>query len=296
MEACPVCRERGQLVASGGPPRARACATCGGSFLSRDDAYQLIVVECGHSSDVVGAALATAAPTELRCPDCGEGVAHLQLGGVPVGLCAACGGAWLGPGDVERLRGGVAAPGLSAPPPMPSPSAAPAAAMSVAASPQAAHGADVGKTTPTLAELAARGKRPGAQGTAAPRRALPRLAIAAAIVGVIVVAALAALAFMGGGDTREAEAAGAAQPAPASADKYKGYFNHYAFGGRTVEWWTDRLNALRPGGPGADPRVYALTVERAERAGLEVSQEGDIVVVTLSAETTALLLKRLGVE
>lgn len=45
-------------------------------------------------------------------------------------------------------------------------------------------------------------------------------------------------------------------------------------GGRSVAWWTRRLNELKSRG---DPRVYDLTRRRAEDAGLVVREQGGAI-------------------
>jgi hypothetical protein len=81
------------------------------------------------------------------------------------------------------------------------------------------------------------------------------------------------------------------------AERYRSYFSTYTFGGRTPEWWTRRLNDLRPGGPAESPRLYDLTVQRAKSLGLTVEPEpGGTVVVRPSAELSARLLKRLEIK
>ncbi len=72
-------------------------------------------------------------------------------------------------------------------------------------------------------------------------------------------------------------------------DKYAIYLTRYPFGGRTLEWWQERLRSLAPGGASADPALFALTVERARKNGLEVSADN---VVKPGAALTAVILKR----
>ncbi len=52
-------------------------------------------------------------------------------------------------------------------------------------------------------------------------------------------------------------------------------------GGRSVAWWTRRLNDLKGRG---DPRVYDLTRRRAEDAGLVVRERGGAIEVSPSTD------------
>jgi hypothetical protein len=79
-------------------------------------------------------------------------------------------------------------------------------------------------------------------------------------------------------------------------ERYARYMRHYPFGGQTVNVWNEYLARFRPGGPEANPQLYALTKERAERAGLVVLEETGGVRVEIEPKLVQRLLKRLELE
>lgn len=70
---------------------------------------------------------------------------------------------------------------------------------------------------------------------------------------------------------------------------YQGFFAHYPFGGRTVEWWKARLDATHPKGAEANPEHYRILQERAGKLGLVVEETEGVHLVRIESE----LLKRL---
>ena len=64
-------------------------------------------------------------------------------------------------------------------------------------------------------------------------------------------------------------------------EAYQGFFAHYPFGGHPVATWTDRLDALAPGGAEANPAAYRLARSRAEQAGLLVTGDAQAHTVRI---------------
>lgn len=64
-------------------------------------------------------------------------------------------------------------------------------------------------------------------------------------------------------------------------EAYQGFFAHYPFGGHPVATWTERLNALAPGGAEANPAAYRLARSRAEQSGLLVTGDAQAHTVRI---------------
>lgn len=128
---------------------------------------------------------------------------------------------------------------------------------------------------------------------------------ASAALAAAVVLLASACPGVGGGDTVVVGPDGGAVIVNADKKKrdidptkYAAYMTRYPFGGRTTEWWSERLTSLKAG-PSADAALYALTVERAKANGLVVEEgagpEGGVLVKP-GPELTARLLERMELE
>jgi Zn-finger nucleic acid-binding protein len=82
------------------------CPRCQGRFLPGEVTDRVVVDELGIGRDVLRALTNFSAGRSLRCSGCGAGMRALQLRGVPVDLCLACGGLWLDAGELRRLSAG----------------------------------------------------------------------------------------------------------------------------------------------------------------------------------------------
>jgi hypothetical protein len=83
---------------------------------------------------------------------------------------------------------------------------------------------------------------------------------------------------------------------PKKQTDYAMYMTSYPFGGHRVDWWETRLTELAPGGAAANPDLYALTKERAEKNGLVVEVQGERHIVKPGPELSKRLMERLGVQ
>lgn len=88
----------------------------------------------------------------------------------------------------------------------------------------------------------------------------------------------------------------AADAGPIDPARYTAYFAHYPFGGQSLEWWRERLNEARPGGPHPDEAAVALLVERAKRNGLVVESKEGMFEVKVEPRIAEILLRRLEVK
>lgn len=89
--------------------------------------------------------------------------------------------------------------------------------------------------------------------------------------------------FVGGGCPKD-------PPKPYAPPRdYSLYLTRYPFGGQTLEWWQERINDLAPGGKRANPALFELTVARARKNGLVVTDG----VVKVGPELTARIIARL---
>jgi hypothetical protein len=79
---------------------------------------------------------------------------------------------------------------------------------------------------------------------------------------------------------------------PMIMDGYASYLTRFPFGGRTLEWWQERLVELSPAGTHPDAALYALTVERAEKNGLVVEGKGSALTVRPDPKLTEIIMKR----
>ena len=128
----------------------------------------------------------------------------------------------------------------------------------------------------------------GSRGTTGARSGSGRAAVAAG-------AAVLALVAVGGGAIAW-RAREAPPPAPTLHDKYAKYMTSYPFGGRTVLWWSERLNELEKGGGANDKAMFELTLARAKAAGLEAAKVDGVWIVNPSEPLTKDVFSRLGVE
>lgn len=112
--------------------------------------------------------------------------------------------------------------------------------------------------------------------------ALVLLAVAGGVVGVV------ALSGEDGGDE--------AAPEQSADERYARYLRHYPIGGQSVSVWAEHLTRFRPGGPEENAQLYALTKERASRAGLVVHEESAGVRVEMEPRLVKRMLKRLELQ
>ncbi len=149
----------------------------------------------------------------------------------------------------------------------------------------------IGKSVPSAGGAAARFEGASLGSVAAAARWRGKLPWLAGGAAVVVVALVVAFAVAG---EEEAPVSPAAEAN--SAQKYAAYLRHYRFGGRHLDWWSERLSALAPGGATPDAKTFLITKDRAQRLGLVVTEQPGRVQVTLSEPLSARLLDRLEVE
>lgn len=311
MASCPECRNQGMLSWQMSPRRQRVCNACAGTFLSKDEAYALLVRDGAWDTEVLGVRFASSTPTGVPCLDCGERLVQVDLELARPKLCPACVGAWLREGDEEHIirAGNARRPSDTPVAPSPADRVSPSADVATARAPEASDGASkdphpapsaAPKPPVSGAVTDARPPPPprGAVGTAARTSQRPRGMRAVALVAaVLLLGGIGWWALQGAQPvTPKARETPAAMPDTDETASYQTYFNHYRFGGRTVDWWTERLNTLRPSGPGADPRLFDLTKKRARAAGLDIREEDGTLTAVLSPTTTQILLRRLEVR
>lgn len=244
------------------------CPSCQGKLLLRNQAQQLVVNELGIPPAEVTVALAQPGPRRLPCGSCGGVMAQVRLRGVHVDLCGQCGAMWFERGLIEMLTHGKRTePTVQDP--------------SVASSPAA-------PVPPAQARA-----RPTALGTAAPARSRgPLLAGAAVACALILGAGVWMWSRTGSNEKSQRREALSDR---AFYERYAAYFSHHTFGGRSCDWWADRLAALSPKGAEANAKLLTLALERAKAAGLTVQHDAaGQWRVTPNEQTVAALVERTG--
>lgn len=101
---CPRCPDTPLAVAAGAL-HEDACGDCGGRFLD-DQALLLLCERHLRVSLSTLKELTREGPRRLACPGCASRMTLTLLRGVPVDLCAGCGGAWLDQGELSNLTRG----------------------------------------------------------------------------------------------------------------------------------------------------------------------------------------------
>jgi hypothetical protein len=66
---------------------------------------------------------------------------------------------------------------------------------------------------------------------------------------------------------------------------YKNAFDHHPFGGRPLSWWRDKVRFLAKSDDPASAKVLKLMTERAENAGLIVTEKDGMKDVEISPAT-----------
>ena len=82
------------------------CARCGGRFLARDVVQRVVVDELGVAQETLVELAGFFRGATAPCPSCATAMRPVRLRGVPLDLCASCGGAWCDAGELARLSGG----------------------------------------------------------------------------------------------------------------------------------------------------------------------------------------------
>lgn len=187
------------------------------------------------------------------------------------------------PPPVEAAAPPVTAPATTLPAPVES-----------GPSPRARRLLRVGKSAPRGALTTSAAAEAAPQGTAAPSASRGKMAlVAGGLLAAVVMLGLGVFALSGGDEVEVQQAS--AQPEDATK-KYAAYLRHYRFGGRNVDWWSERLTELSAGGAAPDEKTFRITKQRAEQHGLVVTEQPGRVDVTLSEPLVARLLERLEIE
>jgi Zn-finger nucleic acid-binding protein len=105
-DPCPRCRERCALSSADVDLARFHCLRCGGLFLARDGAQQLLERHLGLAPDVLRSLSAHHGGRSIWCPGCTAKMALLQLKGRAIDLCLTCGGLWLDHGELTAISGG----------------------------------------------------------------------------------------------------------------------------------------------------------------------------------------------
>lgn len=262
------------------------CQRCRGAFVSGEDARELFYDVLKLKPQMLAELVHGGQPTDRFCLDCGQSTVIARLRGTRAEVCTSCRGTWIPKGGLHRLTNGR----YGSIGPKSSSSMPPAARLDTLTMPKAStYAGQAG--TPVY-------PKPPAPARSAPRvRRRSRWPMRVALGFFLLVTAGMAWMFVSGGlsafampswltsvaATPQDEVAAVTPVEPPAPPPTESNEVEHVFGGRTLTWWTTRLNALALRDDEDAARLFALTKARAEANGLTLEKNAGRLTVRPSS-------------